>query len=115
MEILWPECMNRRGWLDLNKYKPAYRAEVFRIAGIDDRKWYFDRRSGWDADHIIPVCEGGGECGLDNYRTLCHKCHKQVTGELAARRNSERAGKFNVGPTRPSEKHQPKNPCPLTP
>jgi len=33
----------------------------------------------WDADHIIPVKEGGGKCGLNNLRTLCIKCHKIVT------------------------------------
>jgi len=40
----------------------------------------------WQADHIVPVSEGGGVCGLDNYRTLCLKCHKKVTRELAGRR-----------------------------
>lgn len=39
----------------------------------------------WDADHILPVIEGGGECDLDNYRTLCIPCHKKVTAELRAR------------------------------
>lgn len=29
----------------------------------------------WDADHIRPVAEGGGECGLDNYQSLCFPCH----------------------------------------
>jgi hypothetical protein len=33
----------------------------------------------WDADHIVPVEQGGGECGLENYRTLCICCHKCVT------------------------------------
>jgi len=46
------------------------------------RPWY----GIWDADHIIPVIEGGGECGLDNYRTLCCQCHKQETAKLAAKR-----------------------------
>lgn len=36
----------------------------------------------WDADHIHPVIEGGGECGLEGYRTLCVRCHKAVTREL---------------------------------
>lgn len=49
-------------------------------------RWTPGRRSGWDADHVVPVVEGGGECGLDNYRTLCHPCHKDATAELAARR-----------------------------
>lgn len=33
----------------------------------------------WDADHIIPVKDGGGECGMDNIRTLCISCHKIIT------------------------------------
>jgi 5-methylcytosine-specific restriction endonuclease McrA len=45
------------------------------------------RRHGgfWDADHIVPVVEDGGECGLDNYRTLCIPCHKAETKALRAR------------------------------
>jgi 5-methylcytosine-specific restriction endonuclease McrA len=43
------------------------------------------RRSLWDADHIIPVAEGGGECDLSNMRTLCLKCHRAVTDLLRAR------------------------------
>ena len=33
----------------------------------------------WDADHIKTVKDGGGQCGLDNLRTLCICCHKKVT------------------------------------
>lgn len=44
----------------------------------------------WQADHIKPVVEGGGECGIDNLRTLCTACHKSATKELAARRAAER-------------------------
>ncbi len=44
----------------------------------------------WQADHIIPVIEGGGECGLDNYRTLCTCCHKKETVALAKRRAEKR-------------------------
>lgn len=29
----------------------------------------------WDADHMVPVSEGGGCCGLDNIATLCVPCH----------------------------------------
>ena len=43
------------------------------------------RRSLWDADHILPVVEGGGECGLANMRTLCLKCHRAVTADLRRR------------------------------
>lgn len=44
------------------------------------------RRHLWDADHIVPVVEGGGECGLENIRTLCLKCHRAATLNLARRR-----------------------------
>jgi 5-methylcytosine-specific restriction protein A len=43
------------------------------------------KRGFWDADHIAPVVEGGGECGLDNYRTLCIPCHRSVTAALRRR------------------------------
>ena len=44
------------------------------------------RRNLWDADHIVPVVEGGGECDLSNIRSLCLKCHREVTSALRARR-----------------------------
>ena len=49
----------------------------------------------WEADHIIPVSEGGGLCGLDGYRTLCrgagtNNCHAKVTGELRKRLNERK-------------------------
>ena len=49
--------------------------------------------SRWEADHITPVVEGGGQCGLENYRTLCRFCHKRETKLLAARRAAERKSK----------------------
>jgi 5-methylcytosine-specific restriction protein A len=44
------------------------------------------RKSLWDADHIVPVIEGGGECDLTNLRTLCLKCHRASTTDLRKRR-----------------------------
>jgi 5-methylcytosine-specific restriction protein A len=44
-----------------------------------------NRRSLWDADHILPVAEGGGECDLENIRTLCLKCHRVATQRLRER------------------------------
>lgn len=49
------------------------------------------RKSLWDADHILPVSEGGGECDLSNMRTLCLKCHRAHTAELQRRRYRARA------------------------
>lgn len=51
----------------------------------------FSVRRLWQADHIVPVCEGGGLCGAEGYRTLCMPCHKQVTTEQAARRRKKSA------------------------
>lgn len=39
----------------------------------------------WDADHIIPVAEGGGQCGLENIQVLCHPCHRAATAALRKR------------------------------
>ncbi|HUA85028.1 MAG TPA: HNH endonuclease signature motif containing protein [Bryobacteraceae bacterium] len=44
------------------------------------------RKTLWDADHILPVVEGGGECDLDNLRTLCLRCHRGETVALRRRR-----------------------------
>ena len=44
-----------------------------------------NRRTLWDADHIVPVAEGGGACDLSNIRTLCLLCHREVTRQLRER------------------------------
>ena len=44
----------------------------------------------WQADHVVPVAEGGGSCGLSGYRTLCTACHRAETAKLAARRAAAR-------------------------
>ncbi len=49
------------------------------------------RRSLWDADHIRPVAEGGGQCDLDNLRTLCLLCHREATAQLRTRLRLTRA------------------------
>lgn len=32
----------------------------------------------WEAHHKLRVADGGGKCGLENYVTLCWRCHKQA-------------------------------------
>ena len=44
-------------------------------------------RPRWEADHIVPVADGGGECGLENYRLLCRPCHVSVTLSWRAARS----------------------------
>ena len=43
------------------------------------------RRTLWQADHVVPVAEGGGGCGLENLRTLCLPCHRAATADLTRR------------------------------
>ena len=45
-----------------------------RIKGFINRNQSF-----WDADHIVPVKDGGGGCGLEGMRTLCAACHYKIT------------------------------------
>jgi 5-methylcytosine-specific restriction protein A len=59
-------------------------------------RWGFKRltrKTLWDADHIIPVVEGGGECDLENLRTLCLVCHRQQTQALRRRLASNTGGR----------------------
>jgi 5-methylcytosine-specific restriction protein A len=52
----------------------------------------------WQADHIVPVVEGGGECGLDGYQTLCTSCHRRKTTAMQqARADSRREHKALSG------------------
>ena len=59
----------------------AKREELLRHWGLRQRT----RKSLWDADHILPVAEGGGECDLENIRTLCLRCHRVATKALRER------------------------------
>ena len=57
---------------------------------MDERKQWgpWAREHGvWEADHVVPVSEGGGCCGLSNYRTLCVVCHARESGALRRRLN----------------------------
>lgn len=55
-----------------------------------ERRNYYGVNHQWEADHIVPVSEGGGLCGLDGYRTLCKKCHGAESGALRKRLNERR-------------------------
>lgn len=78
------------------QWQPRVReAMVARRDAMRQDGWDTDRRgSWWEADHIVPVAEGGGQCGPENYRTLCVRCHLSETRALRrrlaeARRNAE--------------------------
>jgi 5-methylcytosine-specific restriction enzyme A len=65
----------------LKRARGTARLTLMRHWGLSTRA----RKSLWDADHILPVAEGGGECDLDNIRTLCLRCHRVVTAQLRER------------------------------
>jgi 5-methylcytosine-specific restriction endonuclease McrA len=65
----------------IKRARGVRRLELLARWGLKKRT----RRSLWDADHIVPVVEGGGECDLENIRTLCLICHRRATRELRER------------------------------
>lgn len=60
-------------WLSTNGFHTATKATALQAGHF------------WQSDHINPVAEGGGSCGLDNLRTLCTPCHAVETARLSAR------------------------------
>jgi 5-methylcytosine-specific restriction endonuclease McrA len=67
---------------DMRRLDYAARRKFLRDWGLSEGS----RKSLWDADHIVPVVEGGGQCDLANMRTLCLKCHREATAALRVRR-----------------------------
>lgn len=47
------------------------------------------------ADHILPVAEGGGLTGPENLRLLCTACHKTQTNKLHKRLAEKRTAKVS--------------------
>ena len=71
---------------EIRKFDFARRRLFLKTWGISDKI----RKSFWDADHIVPVAEGGGQCDLANMRTLCLLCHRKATTALQQRLNQRR-------------------------
>jgi 5-methylcytosine-specific restriction protein A len=68
-------------YLDLKRSRGVHRLKLLERWGLKR----INRKTLWDADHILPVAEGGGECDLENIRTLCLICHRVQTLELRRR------------------------------
>ena len=71
----------RAAYLELKRSRGAHRTRLLA-------RWKLkriSRKSLWDADHIVPVAEGGGECDVSNLRTLCLDCHRGQTLALLER------------------------------
>lgn len=54
--------------------------EAFSVHGFSSAS----TSSLWEADHIAPLSEGG-EDTIENMRTLCQPCHREVTADLKSR------------------------------
>jgi len=37
----------------------------------------------WEADHVKPVNNGGGQCGIEGFQTLCIWCHRKKSAKKA--------------------------------
>jgi 5-methylcytosine-specific restriction enzyme A len=74
---------------DMDAVKKRYQAADFigKQVILEDFEIPAKRASGdfWDGDHIVPVIEGGSS-DLSNMRTLCIRCHKKASNELAAKK-----------------------------
>lgn len=80
----------KREWKEIGTIEERPIREAARRSFRSGNPDFFRRSTFWDVDHIVPVVEGGGSCGVDNLRTLCIFCHRQVTAELNRKRASER-------------------------
>jgi hypothetical protein len=84
---------SERKWLRSGRYRDptdldAARWERLRAELASRGFGFVDRwhpSAFWEADHIVPIIEGGGCCGLENYRTLCVPCHRNETRLLRKR------------------------------
>lgn len=69
--------------VQLAEFEQPYRSwrdwwacEVLGLSKADARRLTY-----WEADHIVPVAEGGWYLGLENLQTKCIWCHRQKTGD----------------------------------
>jgi 5-methylcytosine-specific restriction endonuclease McrA len=68
------------GYLECEKVVAAF----MKAAGVVGKHAY--GKDLWEADHIIPLAEGGALCDLANLRTMCvFGCHKEETRKLVKR------------------------------
>jgi len=71
----------RAAYAELKRSRGGARLRLLERWGLKR----LNRKTLWDADHIVPVVEGGGECDLENIRTLCLVCHRTETLNLRRR------------------------------
>lgn len=85
----------RRCRLDVNALAVVLRGRGTAIASRNARmgarpEASYSADGLWDMDHVVPVADGGGACGIENLQVLCVWCHKEKTREQAAARAAAR-------------------------
>jgi hypothetical protein len=93
-----PECA--RCGLDTVAMEERRMNLIRRGAGLQVRRALrelgFDPdRSLWDADHILPLAEGGRD-SPDNIQRLCQPCHREKTTEQAGRKSRRARGVMDL-------------------
>ena len=74
---------------DVNKQRRALSKQFGSIFEMRRTRPELYDQCRWDADHIVPIVEGG-KLDRTNLRTLCRRCHKDVTKKLRARLAAKR-------------------------
>lgn len=83
----------RRRWRRSQRNVPTQRRShvpKWMVIGEKIRRGFNPEGAMWAADHIVPVWEGGGGCGLEGLQTLCVPCHKTKSAVEGRRRASLR-------------------------
>ena len=133
-------CSDRCHWEYMIKHSPEFAAALFREkygtrcagCGADEATiesvWleakamleivgageYLLPFKPFPLDHVRPVIDGGGSCGMENYRLLCPRCHTGITATF----NRDRAARRReTGPWKASARERDgyRVPLPETP
>ena len=85
----WPEKLRRMAAESKSAQSAALHTLLSYLTRFDTESqddFNLTEGSLWQADHILPVWQGGGTCGLENMQTLCASCHSLKTSEETKQR-----------------------------
>jgi hypothetical protein len=85
------DCAAEREAWYATRPDPDYEHTSYEERWTRDEVWRALEPPGWDADHIVPL-EDGGEHLLANAQTLCKPCHHVKTAEENSARAARRRG-----------------------
>ena len=91
--------------LNVGRAERMWKRQRPRTTDRKARRAWRASRPRWEADHIVAVADGGGECGLENYRLLCQTCHRMVTAQW--RKERRQTPVVSSPSSAPSDNRQP--------